>query len=93
MHSEFAKSANLTSNVLFSIKINYGVLKTNSFVLISNSLKWAQKNFPKENYRQKLCEFLSFAEFALFANVFACNFTKICGEILAVCRISTFCKF
>jgi hypothetical protein len=57
--------------------------------------------FRKKIIGKKLCEFLSFAEFALFANVFACNFTKIvfeplseiCGEILAVGHISTFCKF
>ncbi len=57
MHSEFEKNVNLTSNFLFSNKINYGVLKTNSFMLVSNSLKWAQKNVPKEIIGKKINEF------------------------------------
>ncbi len=42
MHSKFAASANLIQ-ICFFFKIIMGYQKTKNFMLISNSLKWAQK--------------------------------------------------
>jgi hypothetical protein len=53
MHSKFAKSANLTQNLLS--KNYYGVKKAQNFMLIPNSLKWAKKCSSK-SYWQKATE-------------------------------------
>ena len=80
-----------------SFDLEFFVLQQNQLLGMKNELLYANfkfvEIFRKKIIGKKLCEFLSFAEFALFANVFACNFTKICGEILAVGHIGSFSKF
>jgi hypothetical protein len=42
LHKKCAKSANMTQKK-FSNKFSMGLLKTQNFMLIANSMKWAQK--------------------------------------------------
>ncbi len=45
LHSKFAKSAKVTSNIIPFNKSNYGYQKSLNVMMISNSLKWAGKMF------------------------------------------------
>jgi len=52
-HSMFKKSAIINQHFFSITKINMGYQKTQNFMLISNLLKWVQKNVQKKSYRQK----------------------------------------
>jgi hypothetical protein len=72
IHSKFAKSGNIIlKNNYFQQKFNMGYQKTQNFMLILNSFKWAQATvlfFRILHFLTML--FDVFSDFALFDNAF-----------------------